>query len=140
MTVWASVDRDRRIQPASLRQPSQRMPFHSRLVSVHDLLENLSLEISFLILVYICQSKNNNTFSKQVAPHLHPPSAPPAPLGVSRPRPRGRAFSKAACAWDMQCHNLSLHGFLADFMKCQALRIVSDSFWLRLFLHERYLS
>lgn len=47
---------------------------------------------------------------------------------MPRQGPRRKASLKTACAWNMQLRNLSLRGFLADFMKCQALLMVSDSF------------
>lgn len=54
---------------------------------------------------------------------------------MPRQGPRRKASLKTVCVWNMQLHNLSLRGFLADFMKCQALLMVSDSFpKLRLFV------
>lgn len=62
--------------------------------------------------------------------------------GVAQPwqGPKRKAFLKTACACNKLFHNLSLHGFLADFMKCQALLRVSDSFFFFNwgYLYEQY--
>lgn len=88
------IGKDSASDTCSLRQPKQITPFDGRWkAGVHDLMQSLSLEISFLIPFHICPRKSNIS-SKQVAAY-HP--AVPVLLGVVAKTKEESFLEKCLC-------------------------------------------